>query len=117
MDVYSQQFAIALRKADIQSYMASVCTQRSIQDTQMLLILYIFSQSRELTEKYCKLVMNFNPQPFLRILRQNFSSRVLELNFLCEAFDQFPEQFRRTVLSVLFKYRLELVFRVHKKLC
>lgn len=69
MDVYNQQFAIALRKADIQSYMASVCTQRSIPDTQMLLILYIFSQSRELTEKYCKLVMNFNPQPFLRILR------------------------------------------------
>ena len=69
MDVYSQQFAIALRKEDVQTYMASICTQRNIPGTHILLILYIFSQSRDLTEKYCKLVMNFNPQPFLRILR------------------------------------------------
>lgn len=117
MDVYSQQFAIALRKTDIQGYMESVCTQMNIPDTQLLLILYVFSQSRGLTEKYCKLVMNFNPRPFINILRQRFSSRVLELNFLCEAFDQFPKKFHMTVLSILFRHRAELVFTIHQKLC
>ncbi|CAL6045993.1 Conserved_hypothetical protein [Hexamita inflata] len=114
LDIMNDQLLISKQTNQFEQLFLKAC-QPGVQENMIILIEYLFTMQPEIADQYLKLIMNFNPKPFMRLVKNEFRFQQIELNFLMQNFNHFPSNLQKTIVTAAYRNRKQICFQLFKK--